>query len=238
MQETAEEIAVPDGETPFVLFAAHESFNPGVVGLTASRLSEKYYRPAIVGHRGEETIRASCRSIAEFHITEALDACADMLVKYGGHAAAAGFTVRNENVERLVERLKDLAERKLDGADLRPTIEIDAVVSLEDLTMELLKNLELLQPTGQTNPEPMFAARGVEVRQSRRVGREDLQGRRPHLKLRVGHGAKEIDAIAFRQGDWHDALPQMIDLAFEFEKNEFRGRVTPQLNVRDIRPAG
>jgi single-stranded-DNA-specific exonuclease len=104
MQARAEEIAMKDDPDAYLLFAAQEDFNSGVVGLAASRLTETYYRPAIVASKGEEETRGSCRSIPEFHITEALDKCADLLVRHGGHAAAAGFTVRNENLSELVSR--------------------------------------------------------------------------------------------------------------------------------------
>ena len=98
VQKQAELLALADDPHALLLFAVHTDFNPGVVGLAASRLTERYYRPATVASQGEETTRASCRSIPEFHITEALDQCGDLLVKHGGHAAAAGFTVRNENL--------------------------------------------------------------------------------------------------------------------------------------------
>jgi single-stranded-DNA-specific exonuclease len=102
IQAEAEELALKEETDPLILFAVKEDFNPGVVGLAAARLTESYYRPAIVGHSDPEKgeTRCSCRSIPEFHITQALDECADLLVRHGGHAAAAGFTVRNENLKR------------------------------------------------------------------------------------------------------------------------------------------
>src|SRR4030095_15440461 len=102
MQQQAEEIALSEDPEAFLLFAAHEGFNPGVVGLAASRLTEVYYRPAVVAAKGPEETRGSCRSIPEFHITDALDQCKDLLVRHGGHAAAAGFTVKNENLTEFV----------------------------------------------------------------------------------------------------------------------------------------
>jgi single-stranded-DNA-specific exonuclease len=129
MQAKAEEIALTNEEDNFLLFAAHEDFNSGVVGLAASRLTEKYYLPAVVASRGAEETRASCRSIPEFHITDALDLCADLLVRHGGHAAAAGFTVKNENIPELVARLKSIAKEKLSGKNLSPTLLADAEIS-------------------------------------------------------------------------------------------------------------
>src|SRR5215204_974640 len=121
IQEQAEQIAMAEDSEAFLLFAAHESFNPGVVGLAASRLTELYYRPAIVASKGAEETRGSCRSIPEFHITDALDLCKDLLVRHGGHAAAAGFTVRNENLAEFVARLKSIAREQLCEKDLRHT---------------------------------------------------------------------------------------------------------------------
>ena len=115
MQQQADEIAMSEDPEAFLLFAAHEDFNPGVVGLAASRLTELYYRPAIVAAKSAEETRGSCRSIPEFHITDALDLCKDLLVRHGGHAAAAGFTVKNENLPELVTRLKSIAKDQLSG---------------------------------------------------------------------------------------------------------------------------
>ena len=234
MQTLAEELAVPDGETPYLLFAAHSDFNAGVVGLAAARLTEQYYRPAIVAHQDEENTRGSCRSIAEFHITAALDQCRDLLIRHGGHAAAAGFTVSNENVPALVSRLQQIAADQLSGEDLRPIIHADTEVQLADLDMELLKELDYLQPTGYGNPDPVFVARGVKVVNSRPVGRDAT-----HLKMALGDGKKVMDAIAFRFGDWHREMPSHVDLAFTFERNEYQGYINLQLNVRDLkRPGG
>ena len=122
-----------DGTNPFLLFAVDEEFNPGVIGLAASRLTDTHYRPSVVAAKGAEKTRGSCRSIPEFHITDALDQCADLLVRHGGHAAAAGFTVRNEKLPELVSRLKSIAEAQLSGQDLRPTLTADMEVSLSQI---------------------------------------------------------------------------------------------------------
>jgi single-stranded-DNA-specific exonuclease len=230
IQEMSEVIATEDDPEPFILFAAHREFNPGVVGLAASRLVEKYYRPAVVAHQGEEYTRASCRSIPEFHITEELERCADLLVQFGGHAAAAGFTVENSKVPDLVRRLKRDAKKQLSGISLQPVIHADMEVSLIDLKPALLNDVELLQPTGYGNPEAVFVSRNVMVRDARAVGRESA-----HLKLTVTDGRLTYDAIAFQQGDWIDHLPQRIDIIFTFELNEFNGRKSLQLNVKDIK---
>ena len=231
MQEIAEKEFDPE-KLPYLLFSANENFNPGVVGLTASRLTEMYYRPAVVGHREEETTRASCRSIPEFDITAALNQCDDLLIRYGGHAAAAGFTVANDRLEEFLDRLGGIAKTQLAGEDLRPVIWADVEVGLKDLSFDLLNMLDRLQPTGYANPEPVFMAKGLRVSESRTVGRDSS-----HLKLTLQNGATKMDGIAFRQGHWQGNMPDYVDVMFNFEKNEFRGRISPQLNIRDIRPS-
>jgi single-stranded-DNA-specific exonuclease len=232
-QARAESIALADDPDTFLLFAADSGFNPGVVGLAASRLVEVFARPAIVAEQGEEFTRGSCRSIPAFHITRALDQCADLLVRHGGHAAAAGFTVRNENVKELVTRLKAIARDQLADLDLRPVLSADAEVPLSDLKPELMKYLDALQPTGYGNPDAVFVARNLRVIESRTVGADGK-----HLKMKVTDGKVTYDAIAFRLGEWKINMPAKIDLMFAFETNEFNGRTSYQLNVKDLKPSG
>ncbi|HSQ39165.1 MAG TPA: DHHA1 domain-containing protein, partial [Anaerolineales bacterium] len=233
IQIQAEALALEGEKDSLLLFAVHPGFNHGVVGLAASRLTETYYRPAVVGHYGEETTRCSCRSIPEFHITRALDECADLLVRHGGHAAAAGFTVRYENLYELVGRLKSIAARELGTRDLRLSITADAELPLSQLNFDLLKQLEKLQPTGYGNPEPVFISRGVKIQSKRTVG---VDGK--HLKLSLTDGRFTVDAIGFRLGDLSPDLPPLVDVLYTFEANEFNGRTNLQLNLKDIKAAG
>jgi len=232
MQARAEEMVISEDPNAYLFFAAHEDFNSGVVGLAASRLTEKYYRPAIVASKGEEETRGSCRSIPEFHITDALDQCADLLVRHGGHAAAAGFTVKNENITALVSRLKAIAEEKLSGSELKPIVTADAEVDLSEMRPEVFeKGLKYLEPTGYGNREASFVARNVKVKNSRIVGSDGK-----HLKMSL-EDAKGVahDAIGFRLGDWHKSMPPRVDVLFTYEPNEFNGRVTYQLNLKDLK---
>lgn len=232
IQVEAEAIALAEDPAADLFFAVHPDFNAGVVGLAAARLVETYYRPAVVGQISAETTRCSCRSIPEFHITEALDQCKDLLIRHGGHAAAAGFTVCNENLEALKVRLKSLATDQLRGRDLHQTLTADAEVPLSDLTPELLKHLEYLQPTGYGNPEAVFVSRDTLVTNSRTVGAE-----RKHLKLVVTDGRITFDAIGFRLGHLQSDLPVRVDVLYTFESNEFNGRTSLQLNLKDVKPA-
>jgi single-stranded-DNA-specific exonuclease len=234
MQGQAEEIAMSDDPGAFLLFAAHEGFNSGVVGLAASRLTESYYRPSVVAAKGSEETRGSCRSIPEFHITEALDQCRDLLVRHGGHAAAAGFTVKNQNLPELVTRLKAIAKEKLEGKDLRQTLSADMEIPLADMNFGVLKHLAFLEPTGYGNPDAIFVSRNVKVKAFRAVGSD---GR--HLKLTLEDGpALKYDAIGFRMGDMAKSLPARVDVMYTLEANEWNGRTSLQLNLKDVKAAG
>jgi single-stranded-DNA-specific exonuclease len=230
-QLKAEAMATTSEADPALLFAAHEDFNPGIVGLAASRLVEAYYRPAIVAAIGPQETRGSCRSIPEFHITDALDTCAELLVRHGGHAAAAGFTVRNENLAELVQRLKTLAQVELSAKDLQPTLHTDMEIDLSALSFELLHLLGGLEPTGYGNREAVFVSRGVKVRSSRVVGSNGT-----HLKLTLQDDRGiTTDAIGFRLGYLQVDLPSRLDIAYTLEVNEYNGRTTLQLNLKDAR---
>src|SRR5512138_2441509 len=234
MQEQAEAIAMSEYPEAFLLFAAHEGFNPGVVGLAASRLTELYYRPAIVAAKNAEETRGSCRSIPEFHITDALDLCKDLLVRHGGHAAAAGFTVRNENLPALVARLKEIARDQLSSKDLRQTLLADMEIPLADLNFEVLKHLGYLEPTGYGNPEAVFVSRNAKVKVARTVGADGK-----HLKLTFeDERGATYDSIGFRMGHLKAELPPRVDVLYHIEANEYNGRTTLQLNLKDLKAAG
>lgn len=233
-QEQAEQIAMSEDSDSFLLFAAHENFNPGVVGLAASRLTEMYYRPAIVASKGADETRGSCRSIPEFHITDALDQCKELLVRHGGHAAAAGFTVRNENLAEFVARLKQIAKEQLEGKDLRHSLSADMEVTLPQLNFEVLDHLEYLEPTGYGNPGAVFASRDVKLRSFRTVGSEGK-----HLKATFDDECGGFfDSIGFRMGHLQSSLTPRVDILYNIELNEFNGRKSLQLNLKDIKPAG
>ncbi|MAU09276.1 MAG: single-stranded-DNA-specific exonuclease RecJ [Anaerolineaceae bacterium] len=215
-----------------LLFAADNAVSPGIVGLVAGRLTESYYRPAVVLDQGDTESHASCRSIPEFHITHALDACAELLVRHGGHAAAAGFTILNENIDRLQSRLMEMAEAELAGRELLPELAIDMELSMRQLSMALIEELSVLEPTGNGNEQPIFLTRNVRVVESRTVGADGQ-----HLKLRVAaDNEPPIDCIGFRLGHWNDNMPDYLDVAYCLEVNEWHGRRNLQLNLKDVQP--
>jgi single-stranded-DNA-specific exonuclease len=194
---------------------------------------ENHYRPAIVASVGEKETRGSCRSIPEFHITRALDEVADLLVRHGGHAMAAGFTIRNENISSFVEKMKMIAEREIGKEELKPSLRIDCEIPLRDLKPVLLNYLALIQPTGMSNPEPLFLSKNLRVVQAKTVG-----ANAKHLKMNLTDDLITFDAIAFRFGAMKDELSKgRVDVVYSYEKNVFNGIEKLQLNVRDVKPA-
>jgi single-stranded-DNA-specific exonuclease len=224
--QQAEEMVDPDQP---LLIAVDEHFKSGVVGLVASRLADQFYRPAIVIEWGDGESRGSCRSIPEFHITEALDKVSSLLVRHGGHAQAAGFTIRNENLEEFQREIIGIAAAELQLDQLSPSIPIDAELAIGDVDWALHAVLQKLEPTGYANPAPTFASRNVQVYGQRAVGQDGA-----HLQLWVGDGRVKHGCIAFRQGAWAGRLPDHIDLAYTINVNEWNGRRDLQLIVQDI----
>ncbi len=217
-----------------LIFAGDENILPGIVGLVAGRLAEEFYRPAVVMEIGEEQSRASCRSIPEFDIIRALDECADLLVRHGGHAMAAGFTVKNCNIDLLQQELQNKAQARLAGKELKRKLHIDCDIGLRELRPDLLAELDQLEPTGQENPPAAFMTRNLKVLNHRRVG---VDGN--HLKLRLSHeGSPAVDAIGFGLGQLAAALPGRLDAAYHPEINEWNGKRSLQMRLLDIRPAG
>jgi len=211
-----------------------EGYPAGLVGLVAAKLVEELARPVLMLERGPETSRGSARSIPGFNMIEALTACDDLFVRYGGHSAAAGFTIATERLPELEARLLDYAAKHLPDEMLTPALEIDADVPLGALNWALLEQIAVLEPFGQSNPQPVLISRRVRVISSRATGAEGQ-----HLKLRLddGAGGPSYDAIAFRLGQLapHFAKPRVIDIAYTLEANEWNGSRNLQLNIKDLR---
>jgi single-stranded-DNA-specific exonuclease len=227
----AEAQVLADDPKAHLYLAASPCFLPGIVGLAASRLTEAYYRPSVVVELGEEESRGSCRSIAEFDITAALDQCSDLLIRYGGHRAAAGFTVATRNLGVLGRRLKAIATQQLEGVDLRPLLEIDVELPLEEVDWATHALLQQMEPCGMENPQPVLLSRGIEVRDRRTIG-----GEPKHLRLGLRDSRGVFwDAVFFRHGHLLADLPDRVDLAYTLEVNVWNGEKRLQLNVQDLR---
>ncbi len=227
----AEAQVLADDPEAHLYLAASPSFLPGIVGLAASRLTEAYYRPSVVVELGEEESRGSCRSIPEFDITAALDQCSELLIRHGGHRAAAGFTVVTHKLGILTRRLKAIAAKQLADVDLRPLLQIDIELPLEEVDWAIHALLQQLEPCGMENPQPVLLSRGIEVRDRRAIG-----GEQQHLKLGLRDGQGVFwDAIFFRHGHLLAELPDRLDVAYTLDVNVWNGEKRLQLNVQDLR---
>jgi len=228
----AEILVTGEDPLPFILVGVDPNFHLGVAGIAAGSLTRKYYLPSIVGNVGAELTTASCRSIPEFNIISALDQCKDLLLRYGGHSLAAGFTISNDNLTDLTRRLMDLAEKQLAGLDIQPSISIDSVVSLDQLNSKLHSELEKLEPTGSHNQEATFLTKNLTASQIKVVGQD-----RTHLKMKVTDGKYTLDAIGFGLGHQAELIPPQFDAVYKFDLNDFRGIETFQLKILDLKPA-
>ena len=230
-EELARGIAERRGEVPLTLLG-HPDLHPGVVGLVASHLVEVYARPAVVYQQGVEESRASCRSIPQYDIVEGLNACGDLFERYGGHSQAGGFTIRNDRLEALEERLLAHAAAALEGLKLTPTLEIDAEWPLSELRSQEIKWLNKLQPHGMGNPDAVFLSRGLTVVESSLVGEE-----KRHLKLKLRDRPAVWPAIAFRWDQDELAGGQRIDAVFSVSADRYGPTSAGgalQLNVLDL----
>lgn len=218
-----------------LLFVEGPTFHEGIVGLVASRLSEEFYRPALVMRRGEATTRGSARSIEGFHITHALDACGDLLTRHGGHARAAGFTLPTPNLPALRQRLEEYGAGHLSEETLRRRRSADAIISLDQINGDTLTALSRLEPCGEGNPEPALATLGLEVLEIAAWGRDEK-----HLRLRVREGSRAISAIAFRQGHLaaQYAVGDVVDLIYRPTMRRWQGETILELEVKAVRRSG
>jgi single-stranded-DNA-specific exonuclease len=234
MVSAAEAQVMADHPDAHLYLAASEDFEPGIVGLAASRLTEAYYRPSVVVELGDLESRGSCRSIPEFNITKALESCRHLLIRFGGHAAAAGFTVATADLEDLQHRLQAIASEQLAGVELRPTLGIDMEVPLEEVDWATQGLLAQLEPCGMENPQPVLMSPDVQVSDVRAMGTE---GKHLKLTLRDGRGVS-WDAVYFRHGDLLGQVSNRVDVAYTLEINEWNHRKRLQLHVQDLRAVG
>lgn len=214
-----------------VLVLAGEDWHPGVIGIVASRMVDRYYRPTVMISVKDGIGKGSCRSIPGFDIYSALSRCADLLIQFGGHQQAAGLTIDAANIDRLRERLSEIAAATLTADDYRPVLNIDCRVALDEIDAAFLQQLACLAPHGMGNPSPVFVCEDLAVSGVKPVGQE---GR--HLKLRVRRQRASGDVIGWDMGGLAGRLGGgPIDLAFAPEFNEWQGQRSIQLKAHDVR---
>ena len=212
---------------------AGDRWHQGVVGIVASRLAEKYACPCFMICLDGGMGKGSCRSWGDINLFELLSACAPLLENFGGHALAAGFTVKEENIPALAQALRRLVAETRRGDGLPSVLEVDMAVPPQHLTVEAVEALDLLEPCGTGNPRPVFLLQGAQVHTMAQVGR----GR--HLKLRLESRGVPLDAIYFSsQGAELGLTPGCrVDVVFYPQINDFRGARSVQLQVVDLRLA-
>jgi single-stranded-DNA-specific exonuclease len=221
-----------DLDRDFGLVLARDGWHPGVIGIVASRIVERYSRPTILVALEGDVGKGSGRSIPGFDLHAALAACAPVLLRYGGHRMAAGLTLARSQLDAFREAFNAEARKLLAPEDLVPHRRIDAVVRLDDLDLELERLLRHLEPCGMGNPTPVFGVTSVAVREARPVGKN-------HLRLLLEDDAGRLPAIGF---DWADRVDASwwrapVDVAFQLQQNEWRGDVSLQGRIVEVRPS-
>lgn len=215
-----------------ILLVADPSFPPGVCGIVAGKLADEFHRPAVVVQVGEESSRGSCRSIPGFDMVSVLDECADLLTQYGGHPAAAGFSLPTREIDQLRRRLSACAAERLVGVDLVREIAIDAEAEPHVVVGEVLPLMGQLGPFGRGNPAPVFLTRNMEVLEARTVGNGGQ-----HLKLKLRKDRVIWPAIAFGQGSRRAETLSGLDVVYTAQVNRWGASETVELDVVDFLPA-
>jgi single-stranded-DNA-specific exonuclease len=209
---------------------ASERWHPGVIGIVASRLVERYSRPVLLIAVSDGVGKGSGRSIGAFNLWEGLRECADLLTKFGGHRYAAGFGIEAARLGELRERVNQVADQRLSVEDLTREIEVDAEASLSELTAELVGELNRLAPFGVGNPAPVLVARGLRLEEVKRVGDGS------HVSLRFRDGRERAGGSCFRAGEAGGRLAAgaSVDVCFRPRLDEWGGAPRVQLHVSDV----
>jgi len=222
-----------DGDQPLILH--NDDWHPGVIGIVASRLVEKFYRPTVLLTTVDGVAKGSARSIIHFNIYEALRRCEDLLIQFGGHKYAAGLAIEKSNIPAFREKFVRIAQEMLSEDQLVHEITADAMLRLPDITSRFVRILKQFAPFGPGSMRPVFLAMDVEVFGDPRVVGRD------HLKLKLRQDGVVFDAIGFNLGSRLDRISgagTRVDALFTIEENNWNGNVFTQLKLKDLRPAG
>src|SRR4030066_28655 len=207
---------------------ASENWHPGVIGIVASRIAEKYYRPTVMIALKNGIGKGSARSIHSFMLYEGLKECSHLLNEFGGHDYAAGLSINEENIEKFRDAFEREASNKLSDEDMVPGMDIDATMDLNDVTEGLVKELNNRAPFGEANPEPLLCSTGLGIADCKVVGNN-------HLKMRVKQGRTVRDAIGFGMGTLNLSPGINLDTAFIPQINLWNGGKSIQLKLKDVR---
>ena len=209
-----------------------EGWHSGVIGIVASRVVEKFYRPTVLISIEDGVGKGSARSVEGFDLYDAFKQCEDLLIGYGGHKYAAGLTIEQKNIPAFIEKFEQIADKHLNEEDLIPKLAIEAELSLDDIDPKLVKLLKMFAPFGPHNTRPVFMSQNIQV-----VGTPSIVGMN-HLKFKIRQNSNIFDVIGFGMGDLYYRLNpgnHDLDLAYVIEENEYMGRKNIQLRAKDLR---
>ncbi|MBO5245055.1 MAG: DEAD/DEAH box helicase, partial [Selenomonadales bacterium] len=215
-----------------VIVVSGEGWHGGVIGIVASRIVEKYYRPTIVISTENGIGKGSCRSITGFDMFEALNAVQDTLVKFGGHKQAAGLTIASEQIDAFRIRMNEYAAKYAEEDIWRPQVTIDTVVVPTRLTEEFVHSIDILEPFGMGNPRPVFACEGMPIQSIARIGKD-----KQTVKMRLQSLGRSVDCIGWRMPELTDVyhINDRVDVAFQPDINEWNGQRSVQLVMSEVR---
>ena len=216
-----------------VIVLASEIFHPGVIGIAASRLVDIYQRPTVLIALEEGQGKGSGRSIPRFNLFRAFTDCSGHLIQFGGHAYAAGLSIKEDHIEDFRKAMNEVGHRYLTEEDLIPEIHLDTVLALEEIDRSLYSRMELLEPFGAENPVPKFLSQGVKMQEVKFIGKE-----KNHVRFRAQQGKGRIEGVGFGLADVFesvDTTATLFDIAYELNLNTWNGRDKLEIKLLDIR---
>jgi single-stranded-DNA-specific exonuclease len=225
----------PDVGARSILVVAGDGWHRGVIGIVASKLMDTFHRPAIVLSVDGDIAHGSCRSFSRFDMLGALERCAPLLIRFGGHKQAAGLTLDARRIKELRLAVNDVADETLGPDDLMPRLRIDGGLAFREITGSVAAGILSLAPFGAGNPRPVFAARGVEIVDGPRKLKER------HLKMSLKQCGRIFRAVAWRAAERHDYLTEhkaALDVAFSLEQNQYNGNTYVELTLADLKTTG
>lgn len=222
----------PNFEKKKVIVLAHEDWHHGVIGIVASKICEKFYKPCILISHSNGIGKGSGRSIDSFNLFDALSHCEDMLTQFGGHKIAAGLTINISELDGFITKINKYADENLTPKDLVPRVKIDCPVSEQALTSENAALLSKLEPFGVGNEKPVFSLSGAEIISINAVGNENR-----HLRLTIQRGSLKITCIGFSLGEYAGVFRcgDVVNIAFQMDINTYKGNENVQLILKDIK---
>ncbi len=219
-----------NGGTRYSLVLGGEGWHPGVLGIVASRIVEKFYRPTVVIGFASAEGKGSGRSIRGFHMVEGFRRCANWLVKFGGHEYAGGLSIRADKLERFAEAFEGVARESLTHQDLMPVIDLDAELGFSQIDFSLMREIEVLRPFGVGNPEPLFLTRNVEVCERTNFSNG--------ARFRFRHSGRNLAGVVFGPGEESSVgAGEKVDLAYRLTEKEWNGTSAIELRIIDARSA-